>query len=129
MFRTPCQVVAGRALERAVSRADGSTADGKYGVGSCFNNFSLRRWDENLVNSAYDSNDMLYDQMVVEHADFGETTSGGDSGSLYFVEDPNVAGNYYAMGSHTGKLGLFLYEHHGPQGFTIRNVYDRAWRS
>jgi hypothetical protein len=101
----------------------------QYGIGSCFNNFSLRRWDENLVNSAYDCNDVLYDQMVLEHADFGESTSGGDSGALYFVEDPNVAGNYYAMGSHTGKLGRFLPEFHGPQGFTIHNVYDRAWRS
>jgi hypothetical protein len=71
---------------------------------------------------------MLYDQMVLEHADFRETTSGGDSGSLYFVEDPNSAGDYYAMGSHSGKIGFITSEHHGPQGFTIHNVHDRTWR-
>jgi hypothetical protein len=101
----------------------------QYGVGSCFNNYSLKRWDENLTNSDYECNDTLYDQMVLEHSDFRGTSSDGDSGSLYFVEDPNSAGDYYAMGSHTGYIGFFTFEHHGPQGFTIHNVHDRAWRS
>jgi len=101
----------------------------QYGVGTCFNNFSLRRWDEYVINTTYGCNNILYDQMVLAHRDLGGTTSGGDSGSLYFVEDPNVAGNYYAMGSHSGKIGFFTYEHHGPQGFTIHDVHDRAWRS
>lgn len=101
----------------------------QYGVGSCYQNYSLKRWDENLTNPDYECNDMLYDQMVVEHPEIGGTSNEGDSGSLHFVEDPNNGGNYYAMGSHTGYFGTFDIEHHGPQGFTIYNVYGRAWRS
>lgn len=55
-------------------------------------------------------------------------TDDGDSGALYFVEDPDNAGNFYAMGSHSGRdtVGASI-ENYGVQGFSIENIYNRRW--
>lgn len=99
-----------------------------YGVGSCSGEYELRRWNERTT--LYDCYDTLYDQMITTHRDFNTTADDGDSGSLWFVEDPNVSGNYYALGSISSSyFRWYRYEHTGPQGFTIYNIYDRAWRN
>ena len=57
---------------------------------------------------------------------------GGDSGMLSFVEDPNSPGDYYAMGSVSGEMNryedLTYIATFGPQGYTIYDIYDKAWR-
>ena len=100
-----------------------------YGIGSCFAEYDLERWNEQN-NSSATCNDTYYDQMITTHRDFNGMAEDGDSGSLWFVEDPYVSGNYYAMGSISAfYFRYYRYEHSGPQGFTIYNRYNRAWRN
>lgn len=102
-----------------------------YGIGSCFQDYDLRRWNEQTSYDSYECHDSLYDQMITEHNELGGTAESGDSGSLWFIEDHNNSGNYYAMESISGYYMTLTngWEHTGPQGFTIHDIYGRAWRN
>lgn len=101
-----------------------------YGATSCkVDGMNIEGWNGSHTITGANCREDRWDQMY-SGANLGETDD-GDSGALYQVEDPNNAGNWYAMGSHSGTSwvgpGLNKYNHYGPQGFTIDNVYNRRW--
>jgi len=101
-----------------------------YGSSSCFVDMKIKSWN-NTYDSDYKCKNTAYDQMfsTINNV-FQNETEEGDSGALYFVEDPNNSGNYYAMGNHSGKdrTDTLSVSNYGVQGFTIANIYDRYWK-
>lgn len=98
-----------------------------YGTGSCFASGDLDGWNETInVGDNNDCADKLYDQMVVRFP-WGASVESGDSGALWFTPDPDTD-LWYALGSVSGWQGPIA-DNHGPQGFTIHDIYDRAWRN
>jgi hypothetical protein len=59
-----------------------------------------------------------------------DDTEPGDSRALYFTEDPDNQGNWYAIGSHNGlyRVDTIYEKAMGGQGFTIYDVWGRRWK-
>ena len=99
-----------------------------YGTGSCFTDGQLYAWNE-TVTTEWACTDTVVDQMKLDYQGFGEDPpEEGDSGGLYFVEDPNYPGDWYAMGSHAG-LDNYIPRPYGPQGFSIHEAHNRFWKN
>lgn len=101
---------------------------GLYGIGSCFEDLKLENWNEYNNNSWY-CNGYRDDQIELEEGLLDDTKA-GDSGGLYYSEDPDNPGNWYALGSHNGLFqDDYIQEKAlGAQGFTIYNVWGRRWK-
>jgi hypothetical protein len=118
--------ILGTVSESAFLELDEEGGIAGYGVGSCFEDFKLKEWNQS-VDKDFDCRNPREDMMVVEEG-FAEDTQKGDSGMLYFVEDPNDPGNWYAMGSHSGvEVINWMERAYGPQGFSIANTWNRWW--
>jgi hypothetical protein len=98
-----------------------------YGRTSCKTSMCLEEWNGTHEKGGSCSSKLI-DQMYSGGSFFGGTDE-GDSGALYTVEDPNYPGNFYALGSHSGKefFGTSRTDNYGCQGFSIRQTYDRRW--
>jgi hypothetical protein len=81
-------------------------------MGSCFEDLELEAWNQYLDKS-WDCNSYRDDQVQMEEGALDDTEP-GDSGALYFTEDPDNQGNWYAIGSHNG-----LYR--------VDTIYEKAW--
>ena len=108
---------------------DGQQAVFLYGAGNCFTDFELIGWNEDVSNPDYNCADPIRDQMVVDKQVFDSEPKKGDSGGLYFVEDPDNPGYWYAMGSHNGEAAGVYNRPYGAQGFTLHNIHDRLWKN
>lgn len=113
---------------------EGEDAIEVFGQGSCRWAGELDGYNETRnVGDDNDCTDTLYDQMNVEGGLQGTSDHvvPGDSGALFFIADPNDDNLHYALGSVAGYTSefSFTYENYGAQGFTIYDLYDRAWRN
>jgi len=97
-----------------------------YGENGCRSEGVLQTYEENffLFNSTSFCSNTLSDQCVIDYPN-RDPPEGGDSGSVYFVEDDST-GNYFAVGQHSGHpddedFGF------GPQGYSLQNDYDIWW--
>jgi hypothetical protein len=101
-----------------------------YGMGSCYADMNIEGWNGTHTQDDGDCDvNQRVDQMYSSTNIFENQTQLGDSGALYFVEDPDNPGNFYAMGSHSGKGFVNGYSNYGVQGFSIENIYNRRWDS
>lgn len=110
---------------------DGEDKIFMYGMESCLAVGELDSWNETYDISDLEGGcrDVLFDQMVVDYGCFGDSAAQGDSGGLFFTPDPQTD-SWYALGSTVMGIETYSVCHQatGAQGFTIYDMYDRAWR-
>lgn len=103
-----------------------------YGAGKCHTNIELQGWNDTRSLSHLDDdqkcNDELYDQLVMnDGCILPDGPDGGDSGGIWFTPDPETD-SWWALGAVSGWYQSWCREWYGPQGFSLDEVYDRAWR-
>jgi len=66
--------------------------------------------------------------MVLEKQYIDDSPSKGNSGGLWFTNDPQNPEYWYALGSHNGVAAGWNNKPYGTQGFTMHDVYNRLWK-
>lgn len=103
-----------------------------YGAGACHTAIELQGWNDTRSLSHLDEdqrcNDTLYDQLVLDDGCVQPDGPGsGDSGGIWFTPDPETD-SWWAIGATSGWYQSWCQEWYGPQGFTLNEIYGRAWR-
>jgi hypothetical protein len=93
-----------------------------WGINSCSVSGPINRYNLNVRNEDWPCTDYLPDRIEIEPL-FGQTTEGGDSGAIYWVNDPD-SGDNFAVASHQGSNEDRIY---GVQAFTITDQYGWSW--
>lgn len=122
------EILATVSEEGLVTIKDNGGDSEMYGIGGCHYTLELKNWNLD-VDEEWRCSSTRYDQIEMEEGTLTDTQK-GDSGGLYFAEDPNSAGDYYALGSHNGLFVLQDLSERavGAQGFTIHDVHGKKWK-